>query len=88
MGTHPDKSPKTPSTGDKTTMRALGEFFGHVWKGISTQPGKTPQRRETRREVEEETRDTPQGKVTLRRTIIEEIELPREGEERGTNKPS
>ena len=28
---------------------------------------------EVRRTVEEETRDTPQGKITLRRTTIEEV---------------
>ncbi len=38
----------------------------------------TVDRKEVRRTVEEEQRDTPRGKVTLRRTIIEEVEVPRE----------
>jgi hypothetical protein len=40
------------------------------------EPGEGGERQLTRRTVEEEQRDTPQGKVTLRRTIIEEVELP------------
>ncbi|MBX3409778.1 MAG: hypothetical protein KF859_07820 [Phycisphaeraceae bacterium] len=79
MGAAPQQPPRTPEQGDKTTMRALGEFFGHVWKGITAEPAKAPTRRVTRHEVEQETRDTPQGKVTLRRTVIEEIELPPDG---------
>jgi len=55
-------------------MRSLGEFFGHIARGVKAdvKPAK-PQ--EVRRTVEEETRDTPQGKVTLRRTTIEEVEI-------------
>lgn len=60
---------------DKSTMRALGEFFGHVIKGVKTDPSK-PVPAATRTRVEEETRQTPAGRVVLRRTIIEEIVLP------------
>lgn len=57
-------------------MRSLGEFFGHVAKGVKTDPGaKPPARQVVRQSVEEEQRDTPQGKVTIRRTTIEEIEV-------------
>lgn len=60
-------------------MRSLGEFFGHIAQGVKT-PARPaadePQRRVIRETVEEEQRDSPQGKVTLRRTIIEEVELP------------
>lgn len=59
----------------KSLMRNLGEFVGHIVHGIRTDPSAS--RREIRREVEEETRDTPQGKVTLRRTTIEELEVHR-----------
>lgn len=54
-------------------MHSLGAFFGHVWKGVKTDPTKPPVVARTK--VEEEVRDTPQGKVVLRRTTIEEVEL-------------
>lgn len=59
----------------KPLMRALGEFFGHISRGVKTplKPQGDPQ--VLRHEVQEESRDTPQGKVVLRRTTIEEIEL-------------
>lgn len=60
----------------KSIMRSLGEFFGHVAKGVKTDPGtKPPPRQVVRQSVEEEQRETPQGKVTIRRTTIEEIEV-------------
>ena len=58
---------------DKPLMRSLGEFFGHVVKGIRTDPAAGRERNEVRRTVEEEKR--PDG-VVLRRTVIEEVELP------------
>ncbi len=61
----------------KPLMRSLGEFFGHIVRAVKTDPAKAPApRAEVRRETAEETRDTPAGPVTLRRTTIEEIELP------------
>lgn len=57
-------------------MRSLGEFFGHIAKGIATDPSKpAPPRQTVRQSVEEETREMPQGKMILRRTTIEEIEV-------------
>lgn len=53
-------------------MRSLGEFFGHIVRGVKT-PVSGEERHEVRRDVQEETRETPQGKVTLRRTTIEEV---------------
>ena len=53
-------------------MRSLGEFFGHIARGVKSD---LKPKQEVRRTIEEETRDTPQGKVTLRRTTIEEIEV-------------
>jgi hypothetical protein len=58
----------------KPLARNLGEFFGHIWKAIRTEPGK---REVVRRTVEEEQR----GDVVLRRTTIEEIELRRTTEQ-------
>lgn len=60
-----------PPRNDKTLMRSLGEFFGHVAKGVKTDPTK----KVVRKEVEVEERDTPDGKVVLRRTIVEEVEV-------------
>lgn len=59
----------------KSLMRSLGEFVGHIAKGVRT-PADAPRREEVRREVELEQRDTPKGSVTIRRTTIEEIEIP------------
>lgn len=63
-------------------MRSLGQFFGHVAKGIRTKPGDDAPRGagaddrarcvEVDRRVEEEHRDG----VILRRTTIEEVEVP------------
>ncbi len=55
----------------KPLMRCLGEFAGHIIKGVRT-PAKDGTRQEVSRTVEERTEDG----VTLRRTTIDEIELP------------
>ncbi|MEM1331606.1 MAG: hypothetical protein AAGG07_13710 [Planctomycetota bacterium] len=62
---------------------SLGQFFGHVTRAIRAKSDSDM--RETHTEtvshsVEESTQDTPNGRVTLRRTTIEEIEVeePRE----------
>jgi hypothetical protein len=52
---------------DKSLMRNLGEFFGHVWKGVKTDPSKQV----IRTDVEEDDR----GDMVLRRTIIDEVEF-------------
>lgn len=62
-------------------MRSLGRFVGHIARGVSTDVSKppSPTRTEVSRHVEEETRDAPAelggGKMTVRRTTIEEIEI-------------
>ncbi len=68
---------------DKSLWRNLGEFFGHIAKGVKTDVTKAsanhadePARRVIKEETTEETRDTPAGPVKLRRTVIEEVELP------------
>jgi DNA-directed RNA polymerase subunit H (RpoH/RPB5) len=54
----------------KPLMRCLGEFAGHIIKGVRTPA--TSDRQEVARKVEERT----ENGVTLRRTTIDEIELP------------
>jgi hypothetical protein len=68
----------TPPT-RKSLMRSLGEFVGHLWFAARTDPSRYPDRRkhELRREVQEEQGETPAGKVTLRRTTVEEVEVER-----------
>ena len=74
---------RAPAPKDKTIARSLGEFFGHIWKGVKTDPkaitktGDGGVRVKVGERHEEEVRETPQGKVTIRRTIIEEVDLPR-----------
>jgi hypothetical protein len=58
------------SSNDKTIMRSLGEFFGYIAKGVTSNPTKGGVREVSRR-VEEETKDG----VVLRRTTIEEVEI-------------
>jgi hypothetical protein len=55
--------------GKKSLMRNLGEFFGHVYQAIRTDP--TKKRTIVNKTVEEEDR----GSLTLRRTTIEEVEI-------------
>lgn len=55
----------------KSLMRSLGEFAGHIIKGVRT-PAEAETRQQVSRTVEERTEDG----VTLRRTTIDEIELP------------
>lgn len=54
-------------------MRCLGEFVGHIVHGVKADVELT--RHVTRHEIEEETREVGNQKVTLRRTTIEEIEI-------------
>ncbi len=56
---------------DKSLMRNLGEFFGHIVKGVKTDPAEPKDKQEVRRTVEEEDR----GDMILRRTTIEEVEF-------------
>jgi hypothetical protein len=57
----------------KSLMRSLGEFFGHIVRGVKQPVAPGP--REVRRESEE--RSLPGG-VVLRRTTIEEVEVRNE----------
>lgn len=65
-----------PKRDDKPLARSLGEFVGHIWRGVTGDVSRD--KREVKRTVEEEERETEHGKVTLRRTTIEEIEFERE----------
>jgi len=60
----------------KPLARSLGEFIGHIWRGVTRDVSRDT--REVRRTVGEEERDTPAGRVTLRRTTIEEVEVQRD----------
>lgn len=60
----------------KGIMRSLGEFFGHIARGIATDPSKPPRRTVVREETTEQERMTDDGqRVILRRTVIEEVEM-------------
>jgi len=65
-------------TDRKSIARSLGEFFGHIYRGARADVSKEQgtERRVVSHKEETEVRDTPRGKVTLKRTIIEEVELP------------
>ncbi|MCB9838548.1 MAG: hypothetical protein H6813_04350 [Phycisphaeraceae bacterium] len=54
--------------------RSVGRFWGHVLRGVKADVRK--ERQEVRRETEvRENVETPMGKATLRRTVVEEIEF-------------
>ena len=55
---------------DKPLMRCLGEFVGHIVKAITSDSQS--------HEVNRKTQEVVKGNVTLRRTTIDEIELPSE----------
>jgi hypothetical protein len=60
-------------------MRCLGEFVGHLWQGVASDPAPT-RRVETRRESVEHAVPGAAGAstgavMTLRRTVIEEVEI-------------
>ena len=63
----------------KPLMRSLGEFVGHIVKGIRTRPDANA---ESERTVISETMQEEQhGNVILRRTTIEEVEVRSGGDE-------
>jgi hypothetical protein len=66
--------PEAPNQGPGL-IRALGLLTGDLWSALTGKPRKPPKKTVLHRDVEEETRDTPQGKVILRRTTIEEVEV-------------
>lgn len=62
---------------DKTLSRSIGEFFGHIWKGVQQPVDSAPaQTQILREETTRQTRETQQGTVILRRTVVEEVEVP------------
>jgi hypothetical protein len=54
---------------NKSLMRSLGEFVGHIVKAAKTDPGKK------RTVLEKTTQEEARGNLTLRRTTIDEIEI-------------
>lgn len=62
-------------TEPKTLMRNLGEAIGHLWKAATTDVETNIEKTTVKREVEETHHDSPEGRVTVRRTTIEEIEF-------------
>jgi hypothetical protein len=55
---------------NKSLMQCLGEFAGHIVKAIK-QPADS-----NTTTVRHETSEEQQGNVVLRRTVIEEVEMP------------
>lgn len=77
-GTTPLNSAVPPES-KKTIARSLGQFVGHIIHGVRTPVGgaAASETVELRRETQTEQRDTPMGMVKVRRTLIEEAEVPR-----------
>ena len=70
---HVSSMPNDPH--NKSIMRSLGEFVGHIVRGVKEPVGDKP--KVVRKEVEErEGAPGPNGeKVILRRTTIDEVEV-------------
>lgn len=68
LGAMPDES--------KGIMRSLGEFFGHIARGIASD-GRPPSRRTViSEETTEQEKTAADGqRVILRRTVVEEVEF-------------
>lgn len=67
----------------KGIMRSLGEFFGHIARGIATDPAAAARGERTvvRDETTEEEQRTADGRrVILRRTVVEEVEFEPDGQ--------
>lgn len=63
------------ATPRKSLMRNLGEFVGHIVRGVKSDPA-APDRRVIRDETQEQHAQDDQGRtVVLRRRTIEEVEL-------------
>ena len=82
--------PNPPKPQQTSLMRSLGQFVGHIAKGISG-PGQS-RTHQVSRSVETEQRETPAGTVTLRRTVVEEVivptaALPKDQQRSHTNSP-
>lgn len=58
-------------------VRNIGRFTGEIWRAIKT-PANSSEKHEVKRTTETEERQTEDGKVTLRRTTIEEIEISKD----------
>ncbi len=54
---------------NKPLMRSLGEFVGHIYKAVRSDPGSG------RTVLHKTTEQEKRGTITLRRTTIEEIEI-------------
>lgn len=74
----------------KTLARNLGEFFGHIWQGVKADVVAPPPARSVedgqarvvdRHRQESFERDERDGKIILRRTVVEEVELPKDREQ-------
>lgn len=59
---------------DDSLMRNLGKFVGAIWHGIKSDP--KGQRQEIRRAIEERESEYQGQRVVIRRTTIEEVEIP------------
>jgi len=57
----------------KSLMRNLGEFFGHVVKGVKTPADPKEDSHST--VVKKEVQEQKEGAITYRRTTIDEIEV-------------
>lgn len=52
-------------------MRSLGEFVGHIKRGVRTNPSAPT-------EIRRDQRVEDRGNVVLRRTVVDEVEIRRE----------
>lgn len=74
----------------KGIMRSLGEFVGHIARGVMADPrAPSSQRRIVNEQTEQREATTPDGRrVILRRTVIDEIETREEDTPREDGRPT
>lgn len=64
------------ATGDESLMRNLGRFVGAIWHGVKSDPRQG--RTEVKRSVEQYPAEHDGKRVIVRRTTIEEVEVPKD----------
>ncbi len=68
--------PTPPKSPDNSLPHAIGQFVGHIWKGVRTDTSSSgSSERVGKRTQEHRTVDADGRQITLRRTIIDEIEI-------------
>lgn len=68
----PENTGKKAEAESQPLMRSLGQFFGHIWGGVRSKVDDQPAQRQV---VEHQVTEEKRGQLTLRETVIREVEV-------------